>query len=57
MMGVSYNGGRGVSGYSVRNRTLRECNSCGFRSEARYNTHHKYVAGKKMYCGYMRVVR
>jgi membrane protein DedA with SNARE-associated domain len=44
-MGVSYNGGRHSLGYSVRNKTLRQCNSCGFTTEARYNTHHKYVAG------------
>lgn len=55
-MGVSYNGGRDNLGYSVRRTAKRTCNSCGFTTVARYNTHHKYVDGKKKYCGYMRVV-
>lgn len=55
-MGVSYNGGRGRLGYSIRSNAVRTCNECGFTTEARYNTHHKYVDGRKLYCGYMRVV-
>jgi len=55
-MGVSYSGGRHGLGYSVRKKTLRRCNECGFSTNARYNTHHKYVDGRKEYCGYMRVV-
>ena len=56
-MGISYNGGRGSLGYSIRPRGVRKCNSCGFTTEARYNTHHKYVCGRKVYCGYMRLVK
>lgn len=56
-MGISYGATRGVLGYSIRRNALRRCNECGFTTEARYNTHHKYVDGRKIYCGYMRVVR
>ena len=56
-MGISYGNDRGKLGYSMRNRQMRRCNTCGYTAIVRYNTHQIQVNGKQKYCGYMRVVR
>ena len=55
-MGVSYGKDRGRYGYAMKSRQLRRCNTCGYTANVLYNSHRIYRDGKRVYCGYMRVI-
>jgi len=44
------------NGYSIHKK-LRQCNGCGKKGYYVMKTHHITVAGKKIHCGTMRIVK